>query len=125
MLELETVPCIIADDLTDEQIKAFRLADNKTAELAEWDFDLIEKELADIDLDMAAFGFESLDFGHIDDLLNNDEISYEQKEKDTFNITFVFQKENEDQILDYIKENGKEAIVQVITDMATGAIPWG
>ena len=125
MLELETVPCIIADDLTDEQIKAFRLADNKTAELAEWDFDLIEKELADVDLDMAAFGFENLDFGHIEDLLNNDEISYEQKEKDTFNITFVFKKENEDEILDYIKENGKEAIVQVITDMATGAVSWG
>lgn len=125
MLKLKTVPCIVADDLTDEQIKAFRLADNKTAELAEWDFDLIEKELADIDFDMSLFGFETLDFGHIDDLLNNDEISYEQKEKDTFNITFVFSKENEDEILDYIKENGKEAIVQVITDMATGAIPWG
>ena len=35
-LRLKEVPCIMADDLTDDQIKAFRRADNKTAELAEW-----------------------------------------------------------------------------------------
>ena len=37
-LGLSAVPCIVADDLTDEQIRAFRLADNKTAELAGWNF---------------------------------------------------------------------------------------
>ena len=57
-LGLDTVPCIIADDLTEEQVKAFRLADNKTAELADWDFDLLDLELADINLDMELFGFE-------------------------------------------------------------------
>lgn len=58
-LKLETVPCIVADDLTDEQIKAFRLADNKVAEKAEWDFDLLSSELDDLfDFDMAAFGFD-------------------------------------------------------------------
>lgn len=40
-LKLKSVPCVIADDLTDEQIKAFRLADNKVAEQAEWDLSLI------------------------------------------------------------------------------------
>ena len=58
-LGLETVPVIRADDLTEEQIKAFRLADNKTGELAEWDFEKLEAELAEIEMDMAAFGFES------------------------------------------------------------------
>ena len=58
-LGLETVPCIIADDLTPEQINAFRLADNKTAELADWDFELLEKELAALaDFDMEQFGFD-------------------------------------------------------------------
>lgn len=57
-LGLSEIPCILADDLTDDQIKAFRLADNKTAELAEWDFSLLDIELADIDLDMSEFGFE-------------------------------------------------------------------
>ena len=45
--------------LSDEQIKAFRLADNKVAEKAEWDFDLLGEELDDLfDFDMASFGFE-------------------------------------------------------------------
>ena len=45
-LGLDKVPCIIADDLSPEQIKAFRLADNKTGELAGWDFAKLEEELA-------------------------------------------------------------------------------
>ena len=58
-LGLETVPCIVADDLTPEQIKAFRLADNKTGEMAEWDFGLLNLELDEIaDIDMTGFGFE-------------------------------------------------------------------
>lgn len=58
-LKLKEVPCIIADDLTEEQIKAFRLADNKVSEFAEWDFDLLNGELDNIlDIDMSDFGFE-------------------------------------------------------------------
>lgn len=58
-LHLKTVPVLIADDLTDEQVKAFRLADNKVAEMAEWDFDLLNEELNEIlDIDMEDFGFE-------------------------------------------------------------------
>ena len=58
-LGLDEVPCIIADDLSDEQIKAFRLADNKVSEKAEWDFDLLNEELDELfDFDMTAFGFE-------------------------------------------------------------------
>lgn len=57
-LGLDSVPCIIADDLSEEQIRAFRLADNKVAELAGWDFDLLNMELAGIEeLDMTQFGF--------------------------------------------------------------------
>ena len=60
-LGLSEVPCVIADDLTDEQVKAFRLADNKTAELAEWDLDKLSEELKFIDMDMEEFGFEDLE----------------------------------------------------------------
>lgn len=60
-LELETAPCVIADDLSPEQIKAFRLADNKTAELAEWDFEMLESELKELQaFDMDLFGFDTL-----------------------------------------------------------------
>ena len=58
-LGIEKVPCITADDLSEEQIKAFRLADNKVAELADWDFELLDNELNEIlDIDMTDFGFK-------------------------------------------------------------------
>ena len=58
-LGLDVVPCVVADDLTDEQIKAYRLADNKVSELAEWDIDLLGEELDGIfDIDMSDFGFD-------------------------------------------------------------------
>ena len=65
-LGLKEVPCIIADDLTEEQIKAFRLADNKVSEKADWDFNMLDAELADLDIDMEDFGFEKLDI-NVDD----------------------------------------------------------
>jgi len=58
-LGLKTVPCIIADDLDEEQVKAFRLADNKVSEAAEWDMEKLNGELRKIDLiDMEQFDFE-------------------------------------------------------------------
>ena len=62
-LGLEKAPCIVADDLTEEQVKAFRLADNKTAELAEWDFEKLELEMMQIEtipLEQFGFGNDSL-----------------------------------------------------------------
>ena len=59
-LGLASVPCVIADELTEEQIKAFRLVDNKVGELAEWDVDLLPLELADIAQDLSPFGFETI-----------------------------------------------------------------
>lgn len=58
-LGIKEVPCVVADDLTEDQIKAFRIADNKVGEVATWDLEKLGLELADIDLDMSAFG----DFG--------------------------------------------------------------
>ena len=57
-LGLDEVPVIVADDLNDEQARAFRLVDNKTAEAAEWDFEKLAAELAGIDLDLTAFDFD-------------------------------------------------------------------
>ena len=61
-LGITDVPCIIADSLTEEQVRAFRLADNKTAEIAEWDYEKLADELNDIldttDFDMTNFGFD-------------------------------------------------------------------
>ena len=58
-LGLQTVPCIVADDLTDEQVKAFRLADNKVGELATWDLDALKVELDNIgEIDLSGMGFD-------------------------------------------------------------------
>lgn len=56
-LGLKTVPVVYAD-LPEEKVKAYRLADNKTGELAEWDTELLDLELGEIELDMQQFGFE-------------------------------------------------------------------
>lgn len=57
-LGIETVPCVVADDLTEEQIKAFRIADNSTAQLAEWDLEKLQAELESINMDMMQFGLD-------------------------------------------------------------------
>ena len=69
VLGLDKVPCIVADDLTDEQVRAFRLADNKTAEAATWDMSLVELELGELmeaDYDISVTGF-SVDTSFFDE----------------------------------------------------------
>lgn len=61
ILGIASVPCIVADDLSAEKIKAFRLADNKTGELADWDLEKLHEELKMLDaFDMDVFGFDTL-----------------------------------------------------------------
>ena len=67
LLGYKTVPCVRVDDLTDSQVKAFRLADNKTAELARWDFEKLYGELESLkitapEFDPSNFGFDSIHF---------------------------------------------------------------
>lgn len=58
-LGLKTVPCVVAEDLTPEQVKAYRLLDNKLNERAEWDYELLPLELDDLaDFDLAPFDVE-------------------------------------------------------------------
>ena len=64
-LGLAKVPVHVATDLTPEQVKAYRIADNKTGELAEWDLEILPIELAELreggfDLDLLAFDEEEL-----------------------------------------------------------------
>lgn len=72
-LGLETVPCVVADGLTEEQVKAYRLADNKVGELAQWDTELLQLELDGLEMDMTGFGFlETPDFD-VDDFFEDAE----------------------------------------------------
>jgi ParB-like chromosome segregation protein Spo0J len=59
-LGMKEVPCILCDDLTPEQVKAFRLADNKVAEFADWDIPLLELEVKEVELVIKEAGLEDL-----------------------------------------------------------------
>ena len=69
-LGLDTVPCVVADDLTEEQVKEFRLVDNKTAEFAGWDFDMRDEELQGLDFGGIDFGFPDITEINIDDFFS-------------------------------------------------------
>lgn len=79
-LGLKEVPCVIANDLTPERIKAFRLADNKVGELAEWDFELLESEFEDLEsLDLFT-GFEDFEIESLTSSLDVDNFFEETEE---------------------------------------------
>lgn len=99
-LGMETVPCIMADDLTEEQIRALRLADNKTNESA-WDFEVLDIELEAIDIDMSEFGFELQS--------NDDDEQREQKIK--------LHNDNCQIIIDCIDESDAQDKYNKITEM--------
>lgn len=105
-LKLKTVPCIVADDLNEEQIKAFRLADNKVSEFAEWDFNILSAEFEDIfNLDMSSFGFEMNDI--TDDFGTDFELPNEEQPQ-TRTITLSLAEEQYQicmNCIDYIQEN--------------------
>jgi hypothetical protein len=81
-LGLDEVPCIVAHDLDDNQIKAFRLADNKVSEAAAWDDELLGIEMFNInDIDLREFGFDVFDeseFGTSFDLPEGDKEPFQQ-----------------------------------------------
>ena len=113
-LGIEEVPCIVADDLTDEQIKAFRLADNKVSEQAEWDIGLLNEELDDIlNVDMSDFGF---DIFSMDDLEEMEGYNSEEDEREYFSKTFVFPIEKKKQIICYLKKHQNEIVEQIIKE---------
>lgn len=81
-LGLTTVPTIRADDLTDDQIRAFRLADNKVSEFATWDMEKLEEELHNLDIDMSMFGFDELE-KELEDLdIQEDDYEPDEDEKE-------------------------------------------
>lgn len=123
-LGLTEVPCIIADDLNEEQIKAFRLADNKTNEKASWDLDLLGEELKSIiDLDMTDFGFNEFEItaltedtvpdGYDDELIEKySEHADDFLEKKRIIITYKTEEEE-----NFLKELLKTEDLKVVYDV--------
>lgn len=90
-LGMKEVPVVVADNLTDEQVKAYRLADNKTGELTDWDDDLLNDELDDVlDIDMSDFGFD-LDLDSDDEEVQEDDFDEEPPEDPKSKLGQVYQ----------------------------------
>lgn len=90
-LKLKKVPVVIADTLSEQQVKAYRLADNKTGELADWDMELLDIELDDIvDLDMSDFGFDD-----IEEDTNKDLEDLSDKDLTVYQLILDFENEEE------------------------------
>ena len=81
-LDMKEVPVIYADDLTEEQVKAFRLADNKVAEKSLWDYTKLDEELDNIlDIDMSMFDFENIEETNLDDFFEDNDNKKEKESK--------------------------------------------
>ena len=102
-LGMKEIPTLVADDLDDNQIRAFRLADNKVGELAEWDFTVLEIELQNIDdIDMTLFDFDD---SSLDDEL--DDLDTSEQNLDDVTVIVVDVEEHEiEQTFDKLIESG-------------------
>lgn len=100
-LGLETVPVIVADDLTPEQVKAFRLADNKVGEIATWDEELLAielEELKNLDFDMSEFEFEISDPQTQEKDENTDSVPIDEK------MIIIIESDNELELEEYFNK---------------------
>ena len=90
-LKMDKVPVVVASNLSDEQVRAYRLADNKTGELTDWDLGLLDDELGDIaDIDMSDFGFD-LDIPKDDEEVQEDDFDEEVPEEPKSKLGQIYQ----------------------------------
>ena len=110
-LGMKEVPIIHADDLTEEQVKAFRLADNKVSEKAEWNFELLDEELKDLDINMKDFGFENIDIEENE--IERKDLSNKEFEK--YEVIITCKDENEVQeTYEKLTEEGYECNISIL-----------
>lgn len=111
---LKEVPTVCLEELTEEQIKAYRLVDNKLNE-SEWDYSLLDEELENLteDIDMDLFGFdEDVDLTNAFDYETKDKI-----EKNFFVVSLAFPKDEKEVIMKYLNKN-KEKVQEIIRKKA-------
>ncbi len=124
LLGMDEVPCLFIEDLTEEQKRAYIIADNKLALDAGWDYELLQielNELDDLNFDFTLTGFDNLELDD-ESLFSMDEISevdgYDENEdeREYFTKTFTFPTEKKNQIICYLKKHQNEIIEQIIKE---------
>lgn len=93
LLELDKVPVIVADDLTDAQAKAYRIADNRTGEETTWDWETLNVELGELadKIDLSVLGFDAMELAGLFDRDPTDAMPGET----TYNVTVACSSEGE------------------------------
>ena len=109
-LGYDTVPCELVDDLTDDEIRAYRLIDNRISE-GEYDLSLEFEELSSIDLDMSGFDLETFSIDGIEEVEGYDKSNDDRK---YFEKTFTFPIEKKQQITNYLKKHIQEITEEII-----------
>lgn len=111
-LGLDAVPCVRADDLTEEQVKALRLADNKTNESG-WNFAALEVDLADLEgvFDMSDFGFAEMEYQDDAEEPQEQEPTEKEPENETAIVKLHFEKNEAEEVKEYIHMNGEAGLV--------------
>lgn len=116
LLGLKEVPCVRADDLTDDEIRAYRLIDNRISE-GEYDLSLEFEELSEIELDMGEFDFETFSMDDIEEVsgydVNNDDREY-------FSANFTFPTAQKEQIMKYLRKHKAEITADIIRKAVEG-----
>ena len=76
-LNLEKIPCVIVDELTEDQVKGYRLIDNQLQELSLWNYENKNKEIEEIDMNLAMYGLpeEYHSYINIDDFFEKENIN--------------------------------------------------
>lgn len=109
-LGYKTVPCELIDNLTDDEIRAYRLIDNRISE-GEYDLSLEFEELSEIELDMGEFDFETFSMDDIEEVsgydVNNDDREY-------FSANFTFPTAQKEQIMKYLRKHKQEITEEII-----------
>ena len=115
LLGLDSVPCVRADDLTDDEIRAYRLADNAVSG-NEYDDEILFSELQEIELDMSEFDLDTFSMDDIEEVTgydkNNDDREYFEK-------VFTFPIEKKQQITNYLKKHYDEIIGYIMEQAET------
>ena len=106
------VPCVVADDLTKAEIKAFRLADNKIQEMSDWDFEALDFELQELKID---FDGDMVDFGFGDSEFEKDEEDDDKEVKSCFEVIVECSNESEmEEVFNRLQEEGLKCRVSTL-----------
>lgn len=123
-LGMEEVPCLFVEDLTDEQKRAYIIADNKLALDAGWDYEILQIELDELDnlnFDFTLTGFDDLELDDeslfsMDDISEVDGYDSGEDDREYFTKTFTFPLEKKNQIICYLKVHQNEIVEQIIKE---------